>query len=238
MSFKYSLVSDLHVNHPQPSIDKNDLEQFIVVAGDTSNGLDGIRYLDKLKRRGHTVFAVDGNHEHYSNSGKGRSIQETELQFYNLLDQRFTVEVADGLRMIGCNGWYPVTDERLWLGYMNDGRYAGDCDQVNARYLAHAEWMRHQLERLEGKAVVVTHTSPSFETLDQRYGDHYSNDWYWSPLMGQVLKDYAHKISVWHHGHTHTSVDKIVDGVRIVANPRGYPGENPGWKPLTMEIEA
>jgi predicted phosphodiesterase len=213
------------------------LEEFIIVAGDTSNGLDGLKYLNKLKRRGHTLFAVDGNHEHYSNDSAGRTIQETEAQFYHLLDdQPRSLEVADGLKILGCNGWYPVKDERLWVGYMNDGRYAGDAAQVNFLARHHALWLRACLEKLDGKAIVVTHTAPGEETLHPGYKDHFSNQWYFNPRLGDVLRDYSHKIAVWHHGHTHAFADKIIDGVRVVCNPRGYPGENPNWKPFTMEI--
>ena len=28
-----------------------------------------------------------------------------------------------------------------------------------------------------------------------------------------------------------------VHGVRVVCNPRGYPRENPGWKPKTFKVE-
>ena len=233
MTFKFSLVSDLHVDFPQPKIPP--LEKNVIVAGDTSNGLVGLRYLAKLKMKGHQVFAVDGNHEHYTNQSQGRTIRETEGQFYSLLDQNCKVEVQPGLTILGCNGWYPVESNYLWRGSMNDHRVGTQAD-VNTQYLLHANWLAAELRALEGRAIVVTHTAPCLETLNPAYDGHYSNQWYWSPLMNQTMIRFADKIAVWCHGHTHAPADKIIHGVRVVCNPRGYPGENPGWAPMTLEI--
>ncbi len=45
------------------------------------------------------------------------------------------------------------------------------------------------------------------------------------------------RIAVWHHGHTHYRQHKTVNNVPVIINPRGYPGENPDWKPLRVTIE-
>ncbi len=237
MTFKYSLVSDLHLDHPQPKTPP--LEQNVIVAGDCGNGLIGLKYLNKLKRRGHFVFAVDGNHEHYANVAQGRTVEETEKGFYEGLDQRTSIDLALGsLCLIGANGWYCVTDEPYWRSYMNDSRLIGiNAEQANALALRDAKFIDRTLTVVK-RAIVVTHTAPTMATLDPRYDGHFSNEWYWNPMMEPLLAKHRDKIAVWHHGHTHAAVDKVVDGVRIVTNPRGYPGENPGWAPLTMEIET
>jgi predicted phosphodiesterase len=54
--------------------------------------------------------------------------------------------------------------------------------------------------------------------------------------MLELIKRYKENILVWCHGHTHEAADKIVEGVRVVCNPRGYPGENKNWAPLTVEV--
>ncbi len=236
MSFKFSLISDMHVDFPQPRTPYDDLEKFVIVAGDTSNGLGGLKFLNKLKRKGFEVFAVDGNHEHYANDSQSRDIPETEQAFYRGLDQAFAKRITDDLRIIGCNGWYGVDDERAWLGYMNDGRYAGPASMVNAMADQHAAFLDVELSETQGRAIVVTHTAPCLDTLHPAYAGHYSNEWYWNPSMEKLLQKHAPKIAVWVHGHTHASSDKIVHGVRVVCNPRGYPRENPGWKPLTVEV--
>lgn len=37
-------------------------------------------------------------------------------------------------------------------------------------------------------------------------------------------------------GHTHFAGDKDINGVRCICNPKGYPGENPAWKPLKVTV--
>jgi predicted phosphodiesterase len=52
----------------------------------------------------------------------------------------------------------------------------------------------------------------------------YSNDWL----------DLVSKADLWIFGHTHEAVDTVVEGCRIVSNPRGYPGEDTGFLPNFM----
>lgn len=236
---KFSLVSDLHVNHPQPKFPYADLEELVVVAGDTSNGLEGLRFLQKLRNKGHRVVAVDGNHEHYSNHSQERSVIETTARFRedfpDVVDFHYNEPV-----FILRNGWYQVRLEQTWQGYMNDS-YWGDlsAETVNQLALQDAEYIELALQSCvykKRKAVVVTHTAPCYETLDPRFEGSFSNEWYMNPWMTPLLGLYRDTITVWCHGHTHASADKIVNGVRVVCNPRGYPGENPDWKPLTVEV--
>lgn len=238
MTFKYSLISDMHIDHPQGKTPYDQLEELVIVAGDTSNSLLGLKFLNKLKNKGHKVFAVDGNHEHYGNQSQGRRIFETEIAFYGGLDQAHCWADPDSkLKIFGCNGWYHVDDESLWRSYMND-HFAGSAEEINHQSAAHANWLKASLEAHEGKAIIVTHTAPCLDTLNPRFEGHFSNDWYWNPSMLQVLKDFADKILIWNHGHTHAFADKLVHGVRVVCNPRGYPGENPNWKPQTIKVEG
>lgn len=237
--FTFSLISDMHVDFPQQKTPYDLISKNVIVAGDTSNGLGGLKFLNKLKNKGFEVFAVDGNHEHYSNANQGRTIDTTEVQFFAGLEQAQVRHVEfERLAIVGVNGWYPVTNEALWSNYMNDCRNcATNAMEVNAIAADQAAWLRGTLEALVGKAIVVTHTAPCSDTLNPQYDGHFSNEWYWNPLMRQVLREYADKILVWCHGHTHRAADKVVDGVRVIANPRGYPRENPDWKPLTVTVE-
>src|SRR3546814_14391584 len=94
MTFKYSLVSDLHLDHPQPKTPP--LEQNVIVAGDCGNGLVGLKYLNQLKRKGHFVFAVVGNHEPYANVAQGRTVAMPEAAFEPGPEPDLAVGVAPG----------------------------------------------------------------------------------------------------------------------------------------------
>lgn len=232
---KFSLISDMHVDFPQPKTPYDSLEEVVVVAGDTSNGLEGLKFLQKLKNKGHTVFAVDGNHEHYSNVRQSRSEKETTARFRE--DHK---RYNDDMPIVLANGWYYVEDEPLWRGYMNDGIMAGlrgrDVNDLAINDTAFIEGVLKDWKDTQRSGVVVTHTAPCLDTLNPIYEGHFSNDWYWNPGMRELLRRYHDQIKVWCHGHTHAPSEKIVEGVRVVCNPRGYPGENPDWKPMTIEI--
>ena len=237
-NFKFSLISDMHVDFPQPKTPYDKLEKFVVVAGDTGNGLVGTKFLNKLKNKGFDVFAIDGNHEGYANVSQGRTYVETEDQFYDLIDQpSFERKLDNDLRIIGTNGWYRVSDEYAWNSHMNDSRNIG-IDAKRANFLAehHAFRIWQALGLHDGPAIVVTHTAPCLDTLNPAYDGQYSNEWYWNPHMLEVIREFHWKILVWCHGHSHAFSDKIVEGVRVVCNPRGYPGENPNWAPKTIEV--
>lgn len=240
--FKYSLVSDLHVNHPQPKFPYDLLEEHVIVAGDTANGLEGLRFLEKLQNKGFKVYAVDGNHEHYSNVNRRRSVDKTRLKFQEQFPP--LVDIDDSLTLIFANGWYPVQHPWEWFSYMNDGRYAVGEDpeaaaaEINAEHGFHALWVEDILETFhDRKFIVTTHTAPCEETLDPKYKGSPGNVWYWSPLMRQVLKRNADRILAWNHGHTHAQNHAVIDGVPVYVNPRGYPSENPDWKPQTISVE-
>ena len=236
---KFSLISDMHLNHPQLKTPYDLLEENVVVAGDTADGLLGLKFLNKLRRKGHKVFAVDGNHEHYGNVAQGRTLNETVDRFRQ---DNVSREFFEGVPVVGVNGWYKVSDPLVWFNYMNDGRYSVGSDAmeaaqaINGLALEEANQLRYYLDGLDSPTIVVTHTAPSEDTLDPRFSGHSSNEYYHSPHMRQILSDYRDKILVWCHGHTHAFADKVVDGVRVVCNPRGYPRENPSWKPFTIEV--
>lgn len=233
---KFSLISDMHVDFPQQKTPYDKLEEIVVVAGDTSNGLEGLKFLQKLKNKGYTVYAVDGNHEHYANARQGRTEKETTARFRE--DHKRYHE--QDTPIVLANGWYYVQDEPLWQGYMNDSRCSGlSATDVNVLAVNDTEYIENYLKHwqmTQQKGIVVTHTAPCLETLNTEFEGHFSNDWYWNPGMRELIRRYKDNILVWCHGHTHKAADRVVDGVRVVCNPRGYPGENPNWAPLTIEV--
>lgn len=238
---KYSLVSDLHLDFGGWNWKQDHLEDIVVVAGDIMNGLGGLKMLEKIRRAGHTVVACDGNHEHYSNDSQSRDIEKTRERFQKAFPNKVYHGLNEDVVFLSTNGWYYVDHPTLWLNYMNDGKYCDSAVFVNRAAGDDFNWLEDELVkcwRAGIKAIVTTHTAPGPETLDPRHDGHYSNQWYYNPSMSILRHKYSDVILAWNHGHTHAPADKIVDGVRTVCNPRGYQryGENPDWKPLTVEI--
>lgn len=236
----YTLVSDLHVdaNGEQPA----DFDtEWVIVAGDTSNSVEqSVNVLNKYVRKGHRVFAVDGNHEHYANLAAGRSVRSASDQFYQTgtFDFGFA-KMSQEIVLIGTNGWYPVVDENHWTRYMLDGHrinapgeYLNYLAKLEARYVMDAL----QLLKPWQRAIIVTHTAPCRESLDPKYEGSDGNPYFFNPQMDTALTIHKEKILKWHHGHTHQAMDVTHRSVNIVTNPRGYPRENPDWKPLVIEL--
>ena len=85
------------------------------------------------------------------------------------------------------------------------------------------------------QTVVVTHHSPSFQSIPEHYRGNDLNVAYASPLDAMIE---AMKPDYWIHGHIHDTQDYNIGHTNILANPRGYaPDElNPEFD-LTWTIE-
>lgn len=235
MTFQYTLASDLHLDHPnkEGKLSNMTWRENVIIAGDIGNGLGHFRFLERLQEGGRRVLAVPGNHEHYVQDGM--SLQERERAFFQKMGHTRCEPLADGLTFIGACGWYRIEDELHWRNSLNDARYVSMAE-VNLAAEIDAMQIEYELDNCKGKAIVVTHMAPCMETLDPRYEGHSSNAYFHNPLLRGLLPKYADKIAVWHHGHTHRAMNMVVDGVHVITNPRGYPGENIGWEPLQLEV--
>jgi predicted phosphodiesterase len=87
-----------------------------------------------------------------------------------------------------------------------------------------------------GPTVIVTHTGPSFKSIDASFSSHLL-----SPVFASDFEEvirFGH-VALWAHGHVHHSVDYPVFASRVIANPRGYwPNRlNPDFDPgLIVEV--
>lgn len=80
-------------------------------------------------------------------------------------------------------------------------------------------------ENPDKKIVVITHHAPSLKSIPEQYKDDYLSASFASNLEELIAK--YDNLKLWCHGHIHNNVDYNLYGTRIVANPLGYPGENP-----------
>jgi Icc-related predicted phosphoesterase len=205
------------------------------------------------------VIHVAGNHEFYHQEYhrvRERLKAGIGPMFHHLENDEI---VIDGVRFLGCTLW---TDYALYgdvptalmraKACMNDHRVIRfgarlftpqDALQLHRESRA---WLARKLDApFIGKTVVVTHHCPHPLSVHPRYG----ND----PLNAAYASDLSHlmgKAALWIHGHVHNSFDYVVNGTRVMANPRGYPlnppraktqaavdCENAGYRPqLVVEI--
>ena len=85
------------------------------------------------------------------------------------------------------------------------------------------------------KFVVVGHHAPSkVSTKPQYQDDTIMNGGYSSDLSEFILD--RPQIKMWTHGHTHDKFDYMIGTTRIVCNPRGYIGYEPGADNFDFEL--
>jgi predicted phosphodiesterase len=107
---------------------------------------------------------------------------------------------------------------------------------ARAIHLARVQWLRSQLaEEFIGTTVVVTHHLPHRRSIHPKYAASDLNPGFASDLSNLM----GPPVSLWIHGHTHESLDYMVNGTRVVCNPRGYaPMElNESFDPI-LTVEA
>jgi hypothetical protein len=115
--------------------------------------------------------------------------------------------------------------------------YGLTVDKTNDYHTANRKFLEDAMEKIpEGKrCVVITHHVPSFNLISKRWRGNPLNEAF-SADMDTFIMMYGHKISHWIHGHSHDRVDKVIEGVRFIRNPMGYPHERDCDMDLVIEI--
>jgi Icc-related predicted phosphoesterase len=81
------------------------------------------------------------------------------------------------------------------------------------------KWLERKLtEAFDGPTVVVSHHLPHRQSIHPKYQGNPLNPCFASDLARLVRAP----VALWIHGHTHESMDYVVNGTRVVCNPRGY----------------
>lgn len=222
-------------------------EMVLVLAGDITANMDVVchaphwwsvhtNWVKSAAIRHKAVVFVCGNHEFYH--GHMKDVREwwrnvdASVQNFHFLDN--SLVVIDGVRFVGGTLWTslrngnPLTMLNV-VDKMNDFKYITVMDRGVEKPFTAEDWLSehyattHFLETelanpFEGKTVVVSHHLPSFQSVSNEYIDK-DNDGYASNLDSLILDN---NIDLWFHGHTHESVDYMIEDTRVVCNPRGY----------------
>jgi predicted phosphodiesterase len=232
---KLNILSDLHLGQGALDTPHNDAD-VVILAGDVSRPREAVAWARAIDK---PVLYVAGNHEFYGDSIDGtldslrNSCEGTNVR---LLDDN--VAVLEGVRFVGSTLW---TDFML-LGVarredaMREGqRFLRDFSRIRtsrhsaaiytpadsaARFDVHRRFLAEQLAQpFAGPTVVITHHAPSPHSIHPRFRDSLLNACFISDL--EHLMD-GRRACLWVHGHTHDSFDYVVNGTRVVCNPRGY----------------
>jgi len=233
---KLNIMSDIHNEFAEMEIPQTDAD-VVILAGDIDVNAKAINWAKKFNK---PIVYVAGNHEFYGNpidDIKQEITDQCKGTDVHFLDD--SEVIIDNVRFVGGTLW---TDFQLFgaekankaieeaRSYMNDYRVI--TKKVGEQYKRLAPEDTIELhkntrcflidklfqEPFEGKTIVVTHHAPSLQSISLRY----KNDLLTAAYASSLLHFMGNKASLWVHGHTHVSSDYMIEGTRVVCNPRGY----------------
>ncbi|PHN17282.1 metallophosphoesterase [Pseudomonas sp. ICMP 561] len=236
------IYSDLHLEFEKAILSDLTSEDadVVILAGDIHQKNKGVLWAQKAFSV--PVIYVSGNHEFYrGHLDRTLEAMRSSAEGSNVHVLENESIVINGVRFLGATTWtdfsangsvYEAAEEAKRL--MNDFRLIrvgsnyrriNVGDLISRNHQTHA-WLTEKLaEDFGGKTVVVSHHCPL-----RGYADSESS----SPLLPAYSNEWPELVSLadaWIFGHTHSLVDAVVDGCRLISNPRGYPGENCGFDP-------
>lgn len=228
---KIQLLSDLHREFSLYEVQETDAD-VVVLAGDIHSGVMGVRW---AKTIGKPVVYVPGNHEYYRQMHpEARKAMRKEAQGTNVFFLDDDEVIINGVRFIGSTLWTDFAffgEDRAEKMGEYAGRRMNDFRVIKYSHAHPMEWrdsldlhrkgrtfIASCLEReFDGPSVVVTHHIPHRQGVDDQ--------WIKDPLTAAFasnIDELMGKPALWLFGHTHSSADCVVNGTRLVCNPRGY----------------
>lgn len=218
---KLGIFSDLHLEFGDWDFTPNP-DVFYINAGDT-HPYPEIRAHFQGKFQDN-LFSVMGNHDYYYGTFDG-----AEGHFYS--------RIQSGIKIAGATLWTYMTPVE-WEGYTQTLADYGMTDRLNYDEYIHTHKIHKKFLMESGADVIVTHHSPSYLSVSDRFKGDSMNCAFATELYNEIV-DLKKPPKLWIHGHMHNRSDYRIGDTRVIAWPRGYPNENPwydNYKPLMLEV--
>jgi predicted phosphodiesterase len=238
--FPNRTVEELEKSFLPPS--EKDKDSILVLAGDICTGPRKlINFLKQIEKRFFNVQYVPGNHEYYWNDydtwndevqfAMSEELTNTTFALGDIKSQSFPIADKTVNLIIGtlwADGGKSLQEQAKVGLYLNDFRLIrkGLRDfSVPDMMEIHLRQKKKLIDFISAakdeKVVVATHHLPSYSLCHPRFGDE-CNGGFASDCESII---HEHKPFAWIHGHTHDTIDRMMDKTRIVCNPAGYTGE-------------
>jgi Icc-related predicted phosphoesterase len=248
-------MSDLHLEFENPFLPpemEGDADTVLVLAGDIHNKTKAVPWIQALAPRFRHVLYVLGNHDFW-----GGHLQLLPDEIKGLLAETPNVSLLHndaieigGALFMGGTLWTDFDKEneqslRKAPEYMiPDYREirTGGYQRIKPHHILDEHYKTRAFfdgkfqENFAGPKVVISHHGPSPSSIHRKFYYAQGNEYYVSDLEELM---YLYQPTYWLHGHTHESMDYIIDQTRVVVNPFGYHGyqTNENFKPdLRLEI--
>jgi predicted phosphohydrolase len=129
------------------------------------------------------------------------------------------VVIIDGIAIVGTNGWYNLTFDKILLS----------AEELEIERYEDIGYLGSSIERLQlhldvKKIVIVSHSVPS-EALF--FGEEPDEIYTIPQLKLSLIKDLEAKVTHWIYGDYDKTVDTVIDGINYINN--SYYNRNPYW---------
>lgn len=233
------VFSDLHLEAAPFDPPPADAD-VVVLAGDIHNGPAGVQWAQRAFAQ--PVVYVSGNHEPFDAEFHATAAAlRAAAAGSNVHVLDCDEAVLGGVRFLGCTLWtdfelHGESGRGIAIETMHrtapDFRIIAFGDRAFAPadwlalHRAHRAWLEERLATtFPGPTVVVTHFLPHPASITAEFATHPLN-----PGFASRLEPLVARATLWVHGHTHAASDYRIGGARVVCNPRGYPGEQTGFR--------
>jgi len=228
---KLQIISDFHAEFYR----NNELEDAlkrIPIVGDTialcgdicsSERFDEIfpKIVDYFKSV--QVVMIPGNHEYYGwvkSEDLYHSIRKFESDKFRILQNE--VVVINGQRFVGStmiffHSGIIYPEDYLWSDFM----FIRDLHSwINLEHTKSIQFLKDNIQKND---VVLTHYIPHYKGIHPKWIGNPNNKYFFTHAAHNIAETCEAKL--WAHGHTHCSMDYVINNTRFICNPVGYPHE-------------
>lgn len=250
------IVSDLHINFSGVTVPVDGIDA-LVVAGDISPVHEQTAsWLERTVPPELPVILVLGNHDHegFRVDRAPARLRAAVAHLPNVHVLHNSAVVVDGVRFLGTTLWTAFDAFEPVLPRLTAMREAEQCisdfshvlaatspgsparrlsaRDMLAEYRKAYEFLAAALiEPHAGPTIVVSHFLPSPRCCAPQFKHDSLN-----PYFATNVEELVRLADLWVHGHTHASINTLIEGTPVVCNPRGYSrtfglAENQDWRP-------
>lgn len=235
------LLSDIHLEfHKDPTKFIQWVKQLpscdaLILAGDVATPKTIpklVEFLQAVTRDYDKIFYVLGNHEYYHPGTTIGQYREAVNEVPNVVLLENEQVEWSGYQFFGTTMWSDIQPGAYYS--MNDCNFLS-LEEYRKRH----QQAKEAIMALDPQSidVMITHHMPSPALTHERYRKYgTSMQSAFSTDMSTVF-DRVRSGGCWVFGHTHAPSDIVLEGVRCICNPIGYPGENPTWEDKVIVLE-
>jgi predicted phosphodiesterase len=251
-------LSDIHLEFMTKPPKIKAMADVLCLCGDIGYPHSGIYslFLKQMSQSFKKVFLITGNHEYYNSDKYGSHTMEeinrhigfiinvNKLENVTFLNNSY--ELYDDVLFVGTTLWSKIPSMNMNdICLMNDFKQIEGLtyDTYNLLHYKSCSFIADTLALIEKgdifkdknvniKVVIMTHHLPSFNLIDEKHAYSDTNCFYAS----KCDPFFVEPIKAWIYGHTHTPNKTIINNIKFVCNPKGYPSENTVVKYETITV--